>query len=404
MAILDYIISKCLEYGFIDIKILLCFESDVIKKQIGDGEKFGVKIEYFIEEFPLGTAGALAEIAPNLCDQFLVLYADTFFDIDLNEMWNFHNQKLADISIFLHPNDHPYDSDLVEANLSNKVTKIHAYPHNKVWKRNLVNAAMYVFNKNVFNNYRSTDKVTDIAKNLLPEMIEQRKEIYGYISTEYIKDMGTPERLLCVESDIKSGKVKRLRRSSLKPTIFIDRDGTINKEVGHLSDINDFELLPGVSCAIRKINRAGILCVVITNQPVIARGDLTLSKLTEIHKKMDTLLGNEGAYIDRLYYCPHHPHIGYAGEIKALKFECSCRKPNIGMLQKACTELGIDYKNSWMIGDSTSDIQAARNFGLRSVLVGTGHAGRDHKYKVSPDLIADNLEAAVKLILNVRKE
>jgi D,D-heptose 1,7-bisphosphate phosphatase len=181
--------------------------------------------------------------------------------------------------------------------------------------------------------------------------------------------------------------------------IFLDRDGTINQEVNHLSSQEQFELIDGVGEAICQINVAGILAVVVTNQPVIARGELEESELKVIHNKMDTLLGRHGAYLDRLYYCPHHTDSGFEGEIKALKFDCDCRKPKIGLFTQAKNDLNIVLEKSWVVGDSARDILAAQNAGMKSVLVRTGHAGKDGSYEVTPDFVAENLNEAVRLIL-----
>ena len=170
--------------------------------------------------------------------------------------------------------------------------------------------------------------------------------IFSYSSPEYVKDMGTPERFKQVESDLLSGKVQARNLAKKQRAIFLDRDGTINKEVGFLRDINDFELLPGVAEAIRKINSSGYLAIVITNQPVIARGEVTVDELDQIHNKMETLLGAEGAYIDGLYYCPHHPDKGYEGEVAELKINCDCRKPKPGMLLRAAHDFNIDLRKS----------------------------------------------------------
>ena len=230
-------------------------------------------------------------------------------------------------------------------------------------------------------------------------MLESKKKLYGYISTEYIKDMGTPKRLSKVETDINSGKVRSLKKQTPKVAIFLDRDGTINQEVNHLSSQEQFELIDGVGEAICQINAAGILTVVVTNQPVIARGELKESELKVIHNKMDTLLGRKGAYLDRLYYCPHHTDGGFEGEIKALKYDCDCRKPKIGLFTQAKNDLNIVLEKSWVVGDTTRDILAAQNAGMKSILVLTGHAGKDSSYEVTPDFVAKDLNEAVELIM-----
>jgi len=214
--------------------------------------------------------------------------------------------------------------------------------------------------------------------------------------------MGTPERLQKVEEDISSGKVGRLNKSYRQKAIFLDRDGVINKEVDNLSDINKFELIDGVASAIKLINKSEYICIVVTNQPVIAKGFITENQLNEIHKKMDTLLGEEGAYFDDLYYCPHHPESGFNGEVKALKIECDCRKPKSGMLVKASKNYNIDLNHSWMIGDRYTDIKAGNNVACKTILLKTGHAGNDkHSHKsINPDFMYATLKDAIDFILS----
>jgi D,D-heptose 1,7-bisphosphate phosphatase len=399
IPLLRYIIEQCVFYKILDIKLLVSYKNEVIENYFGDGHQFGVSIQYIVEDIPRGTAGALIDALPELDEQFLVVYGDTFFDIDLSAFWEFHQNQEGDISIFVHPNDHPHDSDLIEIGPSFQVQKIHPYPHDRQWRQNLVNAAVYMFNKNALKGVNFISDRPDIAKELFPMMLESEKTLYGYISTEYIKDMGTPKRLSKVEKDINSGKVKSLKKQTPKIAIFLDRDGTINQEVNHLCSQDQFKLIDGVGEAICQINAAGILAVVVTNQPVIARGKLKESELKVIHNKMDTLLGRQGAYLDRLYYCPHHTDRGFQGEVKKLKFNCDCRKPSIGMIRKAKHDLNIVLEKSWLVGDSTRDILAAKHAGMKSVLVQTGFSGKDGAFEVVPDYIAKDLSEAVTLIL-----
>jgi D-glycero-D-manno-heptose 1,7-bisphosphate phosphatase len=135
-------------------------------------------------------------------------------------------------------------------------------------------------------------------------------------------------------------------------------------------------LLDGVTDAIKAINNSGYLAIVVTNQPVIARGEVTVHQLEEIHNKMETLLGLEGAYIDAIYYCPHHPHKGYDGEVLELKIDCECRKPKPGMLLKASEDFNIDLESSWMIGDGENDVRAGIAAGCNTALLGTGDYGQ----------------------------
>ena len=181
--------------------------------------------------------------------------------------------------------------------------------------------------------------------------------------------MGTPDRYREVGEDISSGKVAAKSLVNKQKAIFLDRDGTINKYVGFLRNIDDFELISGVSDAIKMINKAGYLAIVVTNQPVIARGEITWEELNEIHNKMETLLGREGAYLDDIFVCPHHPDSGFEGEIKELKIDCNCRKPKPGMILDAAKKYNIDLKESYMIGDSDNDVKAGEAAGCKCIKV-----------------------------------
>lgn len=219
----------------------------------------------------------------------------------------------------------------------------------------------------------------DLDRQLLKPLAGTGK-MFCYDSPEYVKDMGTPDRFHQVEDDFKVGRVSAKNLSNKQKAVFLDRDGTINKYVGFLRNINDFELIDGVAEAIKKINASGYLAIVVTNQPVIARGEVAFQELEEIHNKMETELGLQGAYLDAIYYCPHHPHKGYEGEIPELKIECDCRKPKPGMLLKAAGDYNIDLSQSYMIGDGENDIKAGLAAGCKTVLInseGTGAKNED---------------------------
>jgi len=158
--------------------------------------------------------------------------------------------------------------------------------------------------------------------------------------------------------------------------VFLDRDGTINEYVGFLRRAEELRLIDGAAEAIRKINDSGYLAIVVTNQPVIARGETSFEQLDEIHRKLETLLGHEGAYVDDLFFCPHHPDAGYPGERPEYKIPCECRKPQPGMLLAAAKKYNIDLSKSWMVGDSGRDVQAGQNASCRTALIGDGEYGQ----------------------------
>ncbi len=398
--VLEHQILLCKKFGFTDISILVHYGSEVIKGYFNDGSNWGVNISYVEEKEPRGTAGALLDALSNLNDVFLVLYGDTYLDVDLGKLYSFHIDNKSEATIMLHPNDHPSDSDLVEIDAEFKVTKIYPYPHPEgIYINNLVNAGLYVLNKSALYGFIPHNGKYDLAKNTFTELLKASRRILGYKSQEYIKDMGTPERLDIVEGDIIEGVAESLSNRYPRKAVFIDRDGTINKEVSHLKRIEDFQLLPKVGGAIRKLNRAGFLTVCVTNQPVIARGDLTYNGLKEIHNKMDYELGLRGAYLDQIYICPHHKESGFDGEVKELKIDCECRKPKTGLIDQAVREMYIDRRHSWFIGDTTTDIKAGSDAGLRTILVRTGYAGNDLKCKILPDFIFPDLDTAVDFVL-----
>ena len=399
--VLEHQIELCKRYGFCKIALLVHYESHSIRSYFGDGSRFGVELTYVVEEQARGTAGALRDALPVMADRFLVLYGDTFADVNLKAIWNKSHLSSIDGTLLIHPNDHPNDSDLVEIDRDGRIIDIHPYPHPEHAKfPNLVNAALYVLRKSALTLIVPKLGKSDLAKQTFPAMLSLGLKLQAYITQEYIKDMGTPERLDKVESDIIKGLPERLSDRHLRSAVFLDRDGTINEEVNHLTNPDKLKLIAGAGVAVRALNRAGVLAVGITNQPVLARGDVTWEELDQIHAKLDQLLGESKAYLDALYVCPHHPDKGFEGEISDLKIECECRKPKTGLIDRAVADLSINRRYSWFVGDSSSDIEAGKRAGLRTVLVRTGFAGLDGKYSAVPDYVAPDLQAAVEFILH----
>ena len=366
--VLEHEIDCLREQGFTDIIITVSHLGNIITDYFGDGKDFGVNIEYYFEKEPLGNAGALFRIKDKLTEDFLLLNADSVFDIDFNRFVKYHREKGGLATLFTHPNSHPYDSGLIIADGNMAVMKWLTKEDNRPeFYKNRVNAGLHVISPKLLENEINTPKI-DLDRQILKPLAGTGK-MFCYDSPEYVKDMGTPERYEAVCKDYKNGTVKAKNLKAKQKAIFLDRDGTINKYVGFLRNIEDFELINGVAEAIRKINASGYLAVLVTNQPVIARGEVTYAELENIHNKMETLLGKEGAYLDGIYFCPHHPHKGYEGEIPELKFDCDCRKPKPGLLIKAAQELNIDLSRSYMVGDGENDIAAGKAAGCKTVLI-----------------------------------
>lgn len=353
---------ECLEKQDITkITLVIGHLGSCIKEYFGDGSRFNVQVTYIEEKEPLGTAGALYYLKDTVHDDFLLINGDIIFDVDFGRFLRFHREKAVCATIFTHPNDHPYDSGLVAVDRDGYVTKwMHREDERGTYK-NRVNAGLHILSAELLEMFQEA-KRTDLDRDILKTLIPQR-QLAAYDSPEYVRDMGTPERCDRVAADIRRGLVEAKNLKNRQRAVFLDRDGTINVYKGLISSVQDLELIPNIADTIRKINESGYLAIVVTNQPVIARGDCTVEELERIHEKLETLLGQEGAYIDDIFYCPHHPDKGFAGERPEYKIACGCRKPRPGMLLQAAEKYNIDLAQSYMVGDDERDMEAGRQAG-----------------------------------------
>lgn len=388
--LLEHQIELAKKYGINEVFILSGHLANVIEEYFGDGSNFGVKIHHIVEPYPLGTAGSLKLLEGQLNDRFLVFYGDVVMDFDIKSFIEFDKQYDSIGTAIIHPNDHPYDSDLLEIDNNNRVVKVLPKPHKEgEYYQNLVNAAVYIFSSKIFK-YIEDGISQDFGKHILPKIVEVGETLIGYKTPEYIKDMGTADRFEAVKNDFLTGKVARLNKQNKRPCIFLDRDGVINRDMDSMPLCKDFELLDGVAEAIKAINKSDYLSVVVTNQPMIAKGFVSFEEVENTHKKMETLLGEQHAYLNGIYYCPHHPEKGFEGEVPELKIECECRKPKAGMIFKAAEELNIDLNNSWMIGDSKRDIEAGKNAGCKTISI---------KENFGADYVAEDLQNSIHIIM-----
>lgn len=381
--ILEHQIDNLKACGLTDIILVIGYLGDKIKEYFGDGSKFGVNIEYFVEDHPLGTAGALFKM-PQLTEDFLLLCGDVIIDVDFNRFIAFHKEHQAWASLVAHPNGHPYDSSLLVTEIdapktvggmpedTHRVIRWLAKEDERTYYKNRVNAGIELIfpellketMKNFVPRHPETPDKIDLDRDVLKPNIPSGK-IFAYDTPEYIKDMGTPDRFYETEKDIESGKVHARNLKNKQKAIFLDRDGTINKMVGFVTKPEQFELIEGTAEAIKAINKSGYLAIVVTNQPVIARGDCTFEELQTIHDKMETELGKAGAFVDAIYVCPHHTDKGFEGERPEYKCNCDCRKPKPGLLLQAAKDFNIDLSESYMIGDSHRDVEAGENAGVK---------------------------------------
>ncbi|MGE3724682.1 MAG: D-glycero-beta-D-manno-heptose 1,7-bisphosphate 7-phosphatase [Candidatus Sericytochromatia bacterium] len=184
-----------------------------------------------------------------------------------------------------------------------------------------------------------------------------------------------------------------------KPAVFLDRDGTINQEVGYIRDLDNLTLIPGAAEAIRQLNQMGIPVVVVTNQSGVARGYYPESWMEQLHGRLKTLLAAEGAQLDGVYYCPHLPD----GEVPEYSFDCDCRKPEPGMLEQAAKDLNLDLSHSFMIGDKATDIDVGLRVGCKTILLRSGYGEQvlkgEYQHIPQSDYVFDSLIESYEQIL-----
>ncbi len=403
--LLEHHIELAKKHGFEDVIILAGYKGDLIKDYFGDGSRWGIRIRTVIESQPMGTAGAMLACFDLLEDDFILVNGDALLNGNFRKIIEARRANDADAVLMVRPNDHPLDSELVVTDEQSWIQKFLTRPHPEdKWIQNLANEGIFAIKKASVSPWAKRTTPMDLCKELFPAMIQRRARLLAYLSLEYTQDIGTPERYEKACDEYANGTIQRSGSDTPRRAIFLDRDGTLIKEVNGLTSPEQLELLPYVPQAIRALHHYGYLAVLATNQAVVAKGRCSESDIKTIHNKLETLLGREHAYLDRIYYCPHHPDKGFEGERKDLKIECECRKPKTGMIEQAARELNINLNESWLVGDTTTDIQTAENAGLRSVLVSTGQAGKDNKFDAKANYKAVDLLDAIRLIIRQNME
>lgn len=404
--ILEYQVESLVRDGINEIVIVVPPQTKAIQDYFGDGSKWNAKISYIVEESPLGTAGALYFLAKKHHGDFLLIMGDLMLDVSWKRFISFHRKSGAIVTTFAHPNSHPYDSDLLVVDDEDKVLRVLSKKEKRdFFYRNITNAGLYVVGGELLETFEDMDEPIkmDFEKELLAPSVDSGL-VYAYRSSEYVKDCGTPDRYEAVTNDVKNGVVAAKNLQNPQKCIFLDRDGTINIFGDFVTNKEKLHLIPSAPKAIARINNSPYLAICVTNQPVVARGETTLAELSEIHAKLETELGKEGAYLNDLFFCPHHPDKGFPGERPEYKIHCDCRKPGIGMLKQAQRKYNIDFKSSWMIGDTTQDVQTGINAGCKTVLLLGGDPLPYGKYAdAKPDFICNTLEEAVEHILSEEK-
>ncbi|WP_343066935.1 HAD-IIIA family hydrolase [Nitrospirillum iridis] len=370
-----------------EVLVLTGADVQAIAGYCGDGGRWGLRVR---------TAPAGDAILSN--DTAVILPGDLVLDVDLDRLLDHHRRHGADATLLVQPVERPAEADLVDLDGQGRVRGVlpRSWPadqdaHNLTWPGPCVlEPAVLTMGPGAL-----------AGRGLLDRLRAAGRAVQGYRSPEYVRSIRTPEGLARARADVASGLVERLSLRRPLQAVFLDRDGVLNVERSHIKTPDELEVVPSAARALARLNRAAYRTPVVTNQAAVARGLLTLEGLDAIHARLETRLGAEGAYVDRVYFCPHHPDPTLAGGVPALLVQCDCRKPGPGMAHAAAADLNIDLSRSWMIGDSSTDMGLARSCGLGGILVREGHGGRDGKCPAQPHVVVDDMAGGVHFILDV---
>lgn len=373
------------------------YAGQAIRDYFGDGSRFGVSIRYSEDgPQPLGTGGALRKTLPLLKNDFLVIYGDSYGDIDYFELLYAYIKRKRKRNIrglmALFKNQDQLDS----SNVVFKEDRLLNYD-----KKNRVPGMDYIDYGAVFLEKDALAQEPEEAWDLSDwyHRLSQQGKLAGYEVYNRFYEIGKPESLAEFKEFIAE------RRWLQKSTLFLDRDGTLNSVVSHPGiegqdspfSANELELLPTTAEALSRLRRLGYRLIVVTNQPAAAKGKTDLEKLFQINHRLKKILEEKEVLLDALFLCPHHPEGSPQSADSFLIQPCACRKPGPGLLEKGAGIFGIDKENSYMIGDSWRDIGAGKAFGVKTVFLGNPEIG-SRKNEDEPDLFFNHLlEFAVYL-------
>ena len=391
-TLLELQIEQLRNSGATKILLLLGDGSDSIIDFVA---KKKIQAEYIVEEKVLGTGGALLNAINELDSRFYVVYGDILFSTNISSLKDELLRNSRDLVLMTRATDHIFDSDIVVVDRENHVKQIIRKPGSaKLCHRNNANCGIYLATKDVLEvalkEFKFHEKI-DFDSDILNFLISKGSNLSIVKSNGYIRDVGTKDRYEAALLDYE------LKKFSLKsrPTIILDRDGVIIEDLGYVSRAAEINLIPEALTSIKSLCDAGFRVIVITNQPVIARGIATAEDIEAIHSLIDAELAQMNTFITEYYYCPHHPDSGFEGEVKELKIICECRKPKIALYNKANFEFPMSLDCSYAVGDSWRDYQAAKMFGIEFLGI-----GKDNWLENDlPGKVFSNLAEACRFIL-----
>ena len=312
-----------------------------------------------------GTVSALRLAAQQVdADEFLVILGDVLMSLPVEQLLNEWRASGAGVAVVVHPSSHPQDSDAAFPSHDGAVVVV-PKSQSRGHVPNMSSAGLFAINREALDRYALCK---DFGSGLLPLAAENR-DLYAFVSSHYLKDTGTLDRLKAAQRDVASGAFERRGQLRARPALFLDRDGVINPNQPEFYRLDEYVLLPDVARAIKEANQAGVPAIVVTNQPHIAKGFMNFDDHQRVRARMDELLGAAGAFVDDYLFCPHHPESGFKGESEQLKISCECRKPGVGMAIEAQSRHSLDLARSVMVGDTHRDRGFAENTGMRFIYV-----------------------------------
>jgi histidinol-phosphate phosphatase family protein len=345
----------------------------------------GLEVDAIVEPSARGTAGALRGARERLRERFLLVYGDVFAAVDWRRLARAADRNGGLGTLVLHRSDHPEDSDLAAVDDAHRLTAwVGRRPEARrgalVARAALGNAGICVLHRDVLQRIPE-GRACDLTEEIFPALVDARAPLHGYVTSEFVRDAGTPRRLEEVAARVQSG------RAALRAELcLLDRDGVVVDGTTAPAAPDQVRLVDGAAAAVRALNEAGIAVALVSNQGGVARGLYDADALLHVHERVATLLAAEGARLDGAHYCPHHPETHWGDGDPELRGPCPCRKPSTAMVE-AALERARDRDGApippWravLVGDETCDLQAAMNAGLASIAVGTGHACRDGRY------------------------
>ena len=366
---------SCLERAIENLSIqgvkeyiwLLGFKSNLFLDNIERlSKKYDVNIRYYIENLPLGDCGGLLKVLDILNKDFLFISGDIIFNFDLERMNYFHIKNKSDITLCTHTTSHPEDSDCIVESPSLKVA-LYSHKKDKLKKpfAFLGNAGIVILSKKVILKIA---KITNLGKYELSlfdgiaiKGLNYGFRVFSYNTSEYIKDIGTPERLEEMKIDLEKGIIEKRSYKRLQKALFLDRDNTLIKckQQEYITKISQLELIENNLKTISLISKSFDLVILISNQPQISMGLVNMQEVIQINGYLINQCQNHHLNISAFYICPHHIDSGFNNENFSLKYSCFCRKPSPGLFYRAAYERNIDLSSSLMIGDSWRDKYAA---------------------------------------------